>query len=127
MQSLRVSLIIPALLLGASACGAPYDPPVQGDHTAEQYKADLEKCRTTSADRGLARPGTTVSWLPTPHSIPRGYRCAMLPTDGSVACALRASGKPNRSGAIAGQMVPRAGLIAGGSHACFRRFAGQRP
>ena len=27
------------------------DPPVRGDHSAERYKADLEKCRTTSSER----------------------------------------------------------------------------
>ena len=126
MQSLRVSLIIPALLLGASACGAPYDPPVQGDHTAEQYKADLEKCRTTSADRGLARPGTTVSWLPMPRHPKRlPFRHAAY----RRVRRRRATGfrEPNCSRAIAVQTAPSAGLIAGGSHACFRRFAGQRP
>ena len=58
MQSLRAFLIIP-VLLGASAC-APYDPPVQGDHTAEQYKADLEKCRTTSTESVRLKNAATI-------------------------------------------------------------------
>lgn len=76
--------------------------------------------------RGLARPETTVSWLPMPQNPTRLQFCY-----DAYRRVLRrratASGSPNCSRAIAVQKAPRAGLIAGGSHACFRRFAGQRP
>ena len=77
MQSLRAFLIIPALL-GASASGAPYDPPVQGDHTAERYKADLEKCRTTSTESvRLKNAATPGSWVISPFTGPPAVRAAI--------------------------------------------------
>jgi hypothetical protein len=77
MQSLRAFLIIPALL-GASACGAPYDPPVQGDHTAERYKADLEKCRTISTESvRLQNAATPGSWVISPFTGPPAVRAAI--------------------------------------------------
>ncbi len=67
-------LLIPALLLGFSACSA-YDPPIQGDHTAEAYKTDLDKCRTTSAEtvrrKNAATPGT---WIISPFTGPPAVR-----------------------------------------------------
>ena len=76
MQSLRAFLIIP-VLLGASAC-APYDPPVQGDHTAEQYKADLEKCRTTSTESVRLKNAATIqSWVISPFTGPPAVRAAI--------------------------------------------------
>jgi hypothetical protein len=78
MQLLRVSFIIPALLLAASACGAPYDPPVRGDHTAAQYKADLEKCRTTSRESvRLKNAGTPERWVISPFTGPPAVRAAI--------------------------------------------------
>jgi hypothetical protein len=77
MQPLRV-LIIPTLLLGASACGAPYDPPVQGDHTTERYKADLEKYRTTSTESvRLKNTATPQSWIISPFTGPPAVRAAI--------------------------------------------------
>ena len=76
MQSLRAFLIIP-ILLGASAC-APYDPPAQGDHTAEQYKADLEKCRTTSTESVRLKNAATIqSWVISPFTGPPAVRAAI--------------------------------------------------
>ena len=76
MQSLRAFLIIP-VLLGASAC-APYDPPVQGDHTAEQYKADLEKCRTTSTESvRLKNAANERTWVISPFTGPPAVRAAI--------------------------------------------------
>ena len=78
MQSLRVSLIVPILLLGVSACGAPYDPPVQGDHASERYKDDLEKCRTTSAESvRLKNAGTPERWIISPITGPPAVRAAI--------------------------------------------------
>ena len=78
MQSLRVSLIVPILLLGVSACGAPYDPPVQGVHASERYKDDLEKCRTTSAESvRLKNAGTPGRWIISPITGPPAVRAAI--------------------------------------------------
>ena len=78
MRSLRAFLILPALLLGASACGGPYDTPVQGDHTAERYKTDLEKCRTTSTESvRLKNPDTPQSWVISPFTGPPAVRAAI--------------------------------------------------
>ena len=71
------SLIIP-LLLAASACGAPYDPPVRGDHTAQQYKTDLEKCRTTSREAvRIKNTDTPQSWIMSPFTGPPAVRAAI--------------------------------------------------
>jgi hypothetical protein len=78
MQSLRVSFIVLAVLLGASGCGAPYDPPVQGDHTTERYKADLEKCRTTSQESvRLKNAATPQRWIISPFTGPPAVRAAI--------------------------------------------------
>jgi hypothetical protein len=78
MQSLRFVLIISALLLGATACGAPYDPPVQGDHSSERYKADLEKCRATSRESvRLKNADTPQSWIISPFTGPPAVRAAI--------------------------------------------------
>jgi hypothetical protein len=70
--------MIPALLLAISGCGAPYDPPVQGDHTSAKYKTDLEKCRTSSTEavrrRNADNPG---SWMISPFTGPPAVRTAM--------------------------------------------------
>ena len=74
----RIPLIISALLLGMSRCGTPYDPPVLGDHTSEQYKADLEKCRTTSRESvRLKNAATPQSWIISPFTGPPAVRTAI--------------------------------------------------
>lgn len=74
MLSLRASLVIAALLLGQSGC-APYDPPIQGDHTAEAYKTDLEKCRTSSTETvRLKNASTPQSWVISPITGPPAVR-----------------------------------------------------
>jgi hypothetical protein len=69
--------LIPGLLLGLSGCAA-YDPPVQGDHTSERYKADLEKCSTSSTEtvrrKNAATPGT---WIISPFTGPPEVRAAI--------------------------------------------------
>jgi hypothetical protein len=77
MPSLRTALVVPALLLGLGGC-SQYDPPIQGDHTSKQYKADLEQCRTSSAEtvrlRNAATPGT---WIMSPFTGPTEVRAAI--------------------------------------------------
>jgi hypothetical protein len=74
MLSFRASVVIPALLLGVSGC-APYDPPAQGDHSSDHYKADLEACRTSSARavylKNADNPGT---WIISPITGPPKVR-----------------------------------------------------
>jgi hypothetical protein len=78
MQPLRVSLIVLALLLGANACAASYEPPVQGDHNTEKYKADLENCRTTSKESvRLKNASTPQSWIISPFTGPPAVRAAI--------------------------------------------------
>jgi hypothetical protein len=70
-------LLIPALLLGLSGCGS-YDPPVRGDHGTAAYKADLEKCRTTSAETvRLKNAGTPGRWIMSPINGPPEVRAAI--------------------------------------------------
>ena len=75
----RISwIILPVLLLAESACGAPYDPPVLGDHTSEQYKADLEKCRTASRESvRLKNAATPEKWIISPFTGPPAVRAAI--------------------------------------------------
>ena len=71
-------LILLTLLLGLGGCGAPYDPPVQGDHRSEKYKTDLENCRTSSTEtvrrQNAAYPGT---WIMSPINGPPEVRAAI--------------------------------------------------
>jgi hypothetical protein len=65
------------LLLGVAGCSA-YDPPVQGDHTSEQYKTDLEACRTTSREAvRLKNADTPSTWLLSPFTGPPAVRAAI--------------------------------------------------
>jgi hypothetical protein len=76
MLPLRAFLIVPALLIGVSAC-APYDPPVEGDHSSEKYKADLENCRVTSTEAvRLKNAGTPQTWVISPITGPPAVRAA---------------------------------------------------
>jgi len=77
MKLLHISLIVPALLLGASGCSS-YDPPVEGDHTSERYKADLEKCRNTSTETvRLKNAATPGRWIISPITGPPAVRVAI--------------------------------------------------
>ena len=74
MLSLRASVLIAALLLGQSGC-SPYDPPIQGDHTSDRYKADLEKCRDSSTETvRLKNASTPQSWVISPITGPPAVR-----------------------------------------------------
>jgi len=77
MPPTRAFLIVPALLLGLSACES-YDPPVHGDHTADAYKTDLEKCRTSSTEtvrrKNADGPGT---WIISPITGPPEVRATI--------------------------------------------------
>ncbi len=72
----RASLVILGLLLGLNCCASgPYDPPVQGDHTSERYKADLEKCRTSSTESvRLKNADTLGTWIMSPYTGPSAVR-----------------------------------------------------
>ena len=77
MQSFRAALVVLALLPGVTGC-ADYDPPVQGDHTSEQYQADLEKCRTTSTEAvRLRNAATPERWIISPITGPPAVRAAI--------------------------------------------------
>jgi hypothetical protein len=66
MSSIQTAMIASALLLALSGC-ASYDPPVQGDHTSDRYKADLEACRTTSSHAVyLQNAGDPGTWILSP-------------------------------------------------------------
>jgi hypothetical protein len=73
---LHVSLIVPALLLGAGC--STYDPPVEGDHTSEKYQADVETCRTTSTETvRLKNAATPGRWIISPITGPPAVRAAI--------------------------------------------------
>jgi hypothetical protein len=78
MLSFR-ALLVPVLLLALNGCGgAPYDPPIVGDHASAQYKADLEACRKSSAasvhQHNAGTPGT---WIISPITGPSQVRAAI--------------------------------------------------
>jgi hypothetical protein len=76
LKLLHVSLIVPALLLGAGC--STYDPPVEGDHTSEKYKADVETCRTTSTETvRLKNAATPGRWIISPITGPPAVRTAI--------------------------------------------------
>ena len=77
MKLLHVALIVSALLLGPGGCGV-YDPPVEGDHTSEKYKADVEMCRTTSTETvRLKNAATPGRWIISPITGPPAVRAAI--------------------------------------------------
>jgi hypothetical protein len=77
MQPLRTSVVIAAVLLGVSGC-ADYDPPVQADHTSEQYQGDLAKCRTSSTEAvRLKNAATPEKWIISPITGPPAVRAAI--------------------------------------------------
>lgn len=78
MQWLRTCLTLLAVLPGVIGCGAPYDPPVQGDHTTERYQADLAKCRTTSQESvRLKNAATPERWVISPFTGPPAVRATI--------------------------------------------------
>jgi hypothetical protein len=65
------------LLAGVSGCSA-YDPPFQGDRTTEKYKADLEKCRSTSQEAvRIKNADTPWTWIISPFTGPPAVRAAI--------------------------------------------------
>jgi hypothetical protein len=75
MRPIRIRCLLPALLLAVSGCSAPYDPPVQGDHTAQRYKTDLEKCRTTATETvRLRNADTPFTWMKSSFTGPSMVR-----------------------------------------------------
>jgi hypothetical protein len=81
MLSFRAVVVISALLPGVSGCGS-YDPPTQGEHTSDHYKADLEACRTSSSQavylKNADNPGTwIISPITGPPKVRAGIRSCM--------------------------------------------------
>ncbi len=77
VRAFRVTFSVFMLLTGLSACAA-YDPPVQGDHTSEKYKTDLETCRATSREKvRLKNAATPQSWIISPITGPPEVRAAI--------------------------------------------------
>ena len=77
VQAYRATLALSFLLSGLSGC-ASYDPPVQGDHTSEKYKSDLETCRVTSQEAvRLKNAATPQSWIISPITGPPEVRVAI--------------------------------------------------
>ena len=77
VQAFCVASAVVILPLGLSGCAA-YDPPVQGDHTSEKYKTDLETCRTTSQEAvRLKNAATPQSWIISPITGPPEVRAAI--------------------------------------------------
>jgi hypothetical protein len=78
MRSFRFSSTLLFVLLSVSGCGAPYDPPVQGDRTTEKYKTDLEACRATSQESvRLKNAATPLKWMISPFTGPPAVRAAI--------------------------------------------------
>jgi hypothetical protein len=74
--ALKFLWIVPALLLG-TGCNT-YDPPVEGDHTSEKYKTDVETCRTTSTEKvRLKNAATPGKWIISPITGPPAVRAAI--------------------------------------------------
>lgn len=66
-----------AALLLLAGCSA-YDPAMRGTHAAEQYRTDLEACRTTSAEQvRLHNAATPQRWIASPVFGPSMVRVAI--------------------------------------------------
>jgi hypothetical protein len=74
---LRAACFYTVLLAGVSGCSS-YDPPVLGDHGSDKYKADLEKCRSTSQEAvRLKNADTPWTWIISPFTGPPEVRAAI--------------------------------------------------
>ncbi|HEY7580606.1 MAG TPA: hypothetical protein VH855_23700 [Acetobacteraceae bacterium] len=77
MRTFRIPLVVSLVLTALNGC-AGYDPPVQGDHTSEKYKTDLEACRTTSRETVRRKNAATPqSWIISPITGPPEVRAAI--------------------------------------------------
>jgi hypothetical protein len=74
MPLIRVSIVTGVLLVWLTGC-ADYDPPIQGDHASDKYKADVAKCRTSSTETvRLKNAATPQSWIISPITSPPEVR-----------------------------------------------------
>ena len=70
MLLIRAVIVTGVLLVWLTGC-ADYDPPIQGDHASDKYKADLAKCRTSSTETvRLKNAATPQSWVISPFTGP---------------------------------------------------------
>ncbi len=77
VRAFRATLAVFILVTGLGGCAA-YDPPVQGDHTFEKYKTDIETCRATSRETvRLKNAATPQSWIISPITGPPEVRAAI--------------------------------------------------
>jgi hypothetical protein len=73
----RIELFSLVVLASVSGC-APYDPPLQGDHTSQHYRDDLRQCRTSSREAvRLKNASTLESWVISPFTGPPAVRAAI--------------------------------------------------
>ncbi len=73
----RMELISLVVLAGVSGC-APYDPPLQGDHTSHRFQDDLKQCRTSSREAVRLKNASTLgSWVISPFTGPPAVRAAI--------------------------------------------------
>lgn len=77
-RHVRAVAVLAGLVLGQAGCSAPYDPPVQGDHTSKRYKADLDKCRSDSAAQvRIKNADTPATWIKSAFTGPSEVRAAI--------------------------------------------------
>ena len=77
MSSRRAAPVFLFLLLTVSGCAA-YDPPVTGDHTADQYRTDLDSCRKTASHAAyLQSADNPGSWILSPVTNPPKVRAGI--------------------------------------------------
>lgn len=77
MHAFRATVVFSVLLTGLACC-AGYDPPVQGDHSSEKYKTDLDACRTASREAVRRKNAATPqSWIISPITGPPEVRAAI--------------------------------------------------
>ena len=77
MRTFHAAFAVSILLTVLPGCAA-YDPPVQGDHTAEKYKTDLQACRTTSRETVRRKNAATPwSWIISPITGPPEVRATI--------------------------------------------------
>ena len=77
MRPVRAPILVCAALLCLSGC-ASYDPPIEGDRTAEKYQTDLQDCQTYSRKAVYLKNADNIfSWAISPFTGPPAVRRAI--------------------------------------------------